>query len=44
MSSTEKRFEDIDTPLLMDEAIQEALLKAMLKKGLGKQLMQMWNK
>ena len=41
----EKRrgFDDIATPLLMDEEVQEALLKAMLKKGLGKKLMEMWN-
>ncbi len=42
----EKRrgFDDIATPLLMDENVQEALLKAMLKKGLGKKLMEVWNR
>jgi integrase/recombinase XerD len=42
----EKRrgFDDIATPLLMDENVQEAILKAMLKKGLGKKLMELWNK
>ena len=41
----EKRrgFDDIATPLLMDEEVQEALLKAMLKKGLGKKMMSIWN-
>jgi len=39
-----KGFDDIATPLLMDEDVQEALLKAMLKKGLGKKLMEMWNR
>jgi len=39
-----KGFDDIATPLLMDEEVQEALLKVMLKKGLGKKLMEMWNK
>jgi len=42
----EKRrgFDDIATPLLMDEDVQEAILRAMLKKGLGKRLMELWNK
>ena len=39
-----KGFDDIATPLLMDEDVQEALLKAMLKKGLGKKLMEVWGK
>ncbi len=39
-----KGFDDIATPLLMDEDVQEALLKAMLKKGLGNKLMELWNK
>lgn len=39
-----KGFDDIATPLLMDEDVQEALLKAMLKKGLGKKLMETWSK
>jgi integrase/recombinase XerD len=39
-----KGFDDIATPLLMDQDVQEALLKAMLKKGLGKKLMEIWNK
>jgi integrase len=45
MQLDEKRkgFDDIATPLLMDQDVQEALLKAMLKKGLGKRLMEVWN-
>jgi len=39
-----KGFDDIATPLLMDEDVQEAILKAMLKKGLGKKLMEAWKK
>jgi integrase len=39
-----KGFDDIATPLLMDEDVQEALLKVMLKKGLGKKLMEAWGK
>lgn len=37
-------FDDIATPLLMDEEIQEAILKAIMKKGLGKKLMDLWGK
>ena len=46
MELEEKRkgFDDIATPLLMDEEVQEAILKALLKKGLGKKLMELWNK
>ncbi len=42
----EKRrgFDDILTPLLKNKDVQEALSKAMLKEGLGKQLMELWNK
>jgi hypothetical protein len=27
----------------MDENVQEALLKSMLKKGLGKEIIDLWN-
>jgi len=30
--------------LMSDEGVQEALLKSMLKKGLGKKLMGLWEK
>ncbi len=39
-----KGFDDIASSLLMEENVQEALLKAMLKKGPGKQLMDLWNR
>jgi len=39
-----KGFDDIASPLLMDADVQEAILKAMLKKGLGKKLMDLWNR
>lgn len=38
-----KGFDDIAAPLMMDKDVQEALLKAMLKKGLGKRLMELWD-
>lgn len=44
MDEKRKGFDDVAAPLLMDEGVQEALLKAMLKKGLGKKLMELWNK
>ena len=34
-----KGFYDIDFSLLLEENVQEALLKDMLKKGLGEKLM-----
>ena len=42
----EKRsgFDDIASSLMMDEDVQEALLKSMMKKGLGKNLMRLWEK
>ncbi len=39
-----KGFDDIASSLMMEENVQEALLKAMMKKGLGKNLMELWNK
>jgi hypothetical protein len=38
-----KRFDNLATPLLKDKKVQEALLKVMLEKGLGKQLMELQN-
>jgi len=42
----EKRsgFDDIATLLMSDEDVQEALLKSMMKKGLGNKLMDLWKK
>jgi len=37
-------FDDIASLLMSDEGVQEALLKSMLKKGLGKKLMGLWEK
>lgn len=37
-------FDDIATKLLTDKEVQKVLLKTMLEKGLGKELMQMHNK
>jgi len=37
-----KGFDDIATPLLMDEGVKEAMLKAMLKNGFGEKLLETW--
>ena len=37
------KFDSIASNLLTDKAVQEALLKTMMKKGLGKDLMEAWN-
>ncbi|MFC1692154.1 tyrosine-type recombinase/integrase [Candidatus Latescibacterota bacterium] len=39
-----KGFDDIASSLMLEENVQEALLKAMMKKGLGKNLMELWRK
>ena len=39
-----KGFDVSDSSLFLEENVQEALLKAMLKKGLRKKLMELWNK
>ncbi len=39
-----KGFDDIASSLMMEENVQEALLKAMLKKGLGNKLMELWKR
>ena len=38
-----KDFDDIGSELFKDKNVQEALLKSMLKKGLGKELMELRN-
>ena len=38
-----KGFDYIASSLLIEENVQEALLKAMMKKGLGMKLMELWN-
>ncbi len=38
-----RKFDSIASNLLTDKAVQEALLKTMMKKGLGKDLMEAWN-